>query len=376
MGILIKKRKNVKKLTSNKFNFAFIFSTDNKNLSQCLDTDQQQTLHNLLEYFKSKVHSIESRFNNQITGLKTQIESDLSASFGEASCEVDDSFQMDNVPLTSTERSSTSGQNLIFPKINKENSSGRHSLGKSACPDRDSQVTNLSDKSGEQTNSSEDSCTLEKDIKVYQEEIEHLRHQLEEVITSKTFLQREKEELVFAHAQALSGQEEDFEHKHKMDIEDLQSEFDIQLQVELKKQAVELLEKYQSDTHESNLQNRRESFERELVKRTMTAGHFDSYDAGDSCDITDSPHKLDVPGQKFGYNKSPNQIISDYEARISQMKVDLERNMESLRVELTEMKESEMEQLISKHQMELQNVRKQLTDVEEKFETVMEGKHK
>ena len=362
----------MKKLKYNKINLTLILFADTKNLSRCLDTDQRQTLNNLVEYFKSKIHSIESRFNNQISGLKFQIESDLSASFGEATCEMDDSLQIDCVPLTSTGRSSTSGQNLLFPKISKETLSGRHSLGNSASLDQDSQ--NHSNNAKKADSSEYSSLLDKKDTRAYQQEITSLRRQLEEVITSKTFLQREKEDLTFAHRQAISGQREDLEHEHKMEIEDLQRQFDIQLQVELKKQAVELLEKYQAENEESQLQNRRRSFEKELVRRTMTAGHFDSYDASDTRNITDSSQLLAVPDQKFGQNKSLDQIISDYEARITQMQIDFERKLESLRLELTEMKETEKQELTSKHQIELKNLQKQLTDVEEKYESLMEGK--
>lgn len=367
-------------------------------LSQSLDEDQRQTLSKLLSHYETKVHSIEERFNHHMDKLKSQIEHDLSASFGDFSGELDQDLSFGRMSLTKTSRFPQLAHQTQFPEFSASNVEQHVPVDSQIVAEEAFALNDSNNSSLIRSNSNEavmhsttDDCRYTSNtngaanVKTLQEELDHVQNQYAEIVASESHLPKGKAEMSSVHEKALKAQEELLEQEHKLEMDALQSECDIKLQVELKKQAIELLEKFQAGL-QSNDQGkmtlkRCESFERELVKRTMTDGQFDSYDANDQSKNRAGAKKeqLDVPffasvlGSRNRQDDS-NGLVADYEARIASMQAEFEQRFKKLRKELTELSEKEKQEITAKLKNEIANLQSQLSDSEEKYENLMEGK--
>ncbi|XP_036362246.1 uncharacterized protein LOC118760840 isoform X6 [Octopus sinensis] len=371
--------------------------TGESSLSQSLDEDQRQTLSKLLSHYETKVHSIEERFNHHMGKLKSQIEHDLSASFGDFSGELDQDLSFGKMSLNKTGRfPQLAHQTHQFAEFSAS-SVEQHVPVDSQIVAEEAYVLNDSNNSSLVRSSSDEAVMRSgtdehryvsnvnsaTDVKTFQEELDHLQNQYAEIAASESHLPKDKAEMTSVHEKVLKAQEQLLEQEHKLEMDALQSECDIKLQVELKKQAIELLTKFQAGL-QSNDQGkmtlkRCDSFERELVKRTMTDGQFDSYDASDSNQNRAGAKKerLGVPflssvlGSRNKQDNS-NSLVADHEARIASMQAEFEQRLKKLRKELTELGEKEKREITTKFKNEIANLESQLSDNEEKYENLMD----
>ncbi|GAB1603380.1 golgin subfamily B member 1-like isoform X5 [Argonauta hians] len=368
-------------------------------LSQSLDEDQRQSLNKLLSHYETKVNSIEERFNYHMNKLKSQIEHDLSASFGDLSGELDQDFSFGKTPMTKTGHfSPLVSQANLLPEFSASSVEQRDPVDSQIVAE-EAIVLNSAENSAN-TTSSDSRAELRiakkidsaSDANQLQEQFAHLQKQYAELSMSQSLSSTDNAEIIAAHEAAVKAQQELREQEHKLELDNMQSECEVKLQVELKKQAIELLEKFQAalqrDDHGKKSLSRCESFEKELVKRTMTDGQFDSYDASVNTNNTgagDNRDTLTVPSlssflglkgnsknNKPGDGGNIDNIIAEYEARIVSMQSEFEQKMKKLRKELTEQSEAEKQELNKKFQNEINNIQQQLTDYEEKYENLME----
>ena len=181
-------------------------------------------------------------------------------------------------------------------------------------------------------------------------------------------LQREKglqvqiEDIVHNHKEALDGLRQELEHEAKMEIETMQSEFKVQMEVELKRQAAELGNDV--STNEAIASSGLHGDEGELVESDTLTKRSDSVDGNVNNESTQTNGaSVCETADSVEVDKDVVLLKQVYVERIDKLTQELEA--------LTAEKDS----LSKKHQSDIENMQLQLTQAQEKYDKLKEGKH-
>lgn len=205
---------------------------------------------------------------------------------------------------------------------------------------------------------------MEEVTQMYNEEQQKLRENLKAVRAKEIELTEQIEELTHQHEQSLAGLKEDLQHERRQEVETLQSEFKVQMDIEVKKVTAELTSKHEEEVEKvrNEYKAKLEMLENPSREKLLTNGDSD-HDAS-----PDKAHSLEK------VRESVKQELSQlHDKAIRQLTLEWEERVEKTQLELEEQWEDEKAELERKHKQEVANLQTQLKDAQEKLNKIIEG---
>ncbi|XP_041366390.1 A-kinase anchor protein 9-like isoform X3 [Gigantopelta aegis] len=194
------------------------------------------------------------------------------------------------------------------------------------------------------------------------EKVVQLEQDLCDSIQREKDLQVQMEDLVHSHKEALDDLRQELEHEAKIETETMQSEFRVQMEIELKRQAAELGRDISTrEAIAASGLHAVDSVEGEVTESVLLRK------SSDSTDGTVSNESTQTNGAKVC--KTDDSVVSDKDLNL--LKQEYTDRIDKLTQELAALT-AEKDGLSKKHQSDIENMQLKLTQAQEKYDKLIE----